>query len=64
MVHWEHRISPGEHAKARAAFAQFRRSRKHSNDQHQFYDSLCSAGVTPEEADAIINLELEADEEG
>jgi hypothetical protein len=61
MDHWEDRLSPPEHNKAVKALEKFRRKRRRTKaDEHVLYDTLTNLGVTPEEADEIINLELGA----
>ena len=60
MTYWEDRLSPIEHDKVAKALAKFRRKKRRTRtDELVLYDTLTSLGVTAEEADEIINLELQ-----
>ena len=59
MEHWEDRLTPEQHKKMSAAMDKFRNGKKSQAAQHKFYDLLTSMGVTGEEADEIINLEIQ-----
>jgi hypothetical protein len=59
MEYWENRISEIQLATISAAFKIFRKGSKSRNAQNILYAELTDNGVTAEEADEIINLELE-----
>lgn len=56
--YWEDRLTPEQHEKASKALEKFRQSTKSRGAQHDLYDVLTRLGVTSEEADEIINLEI------
>jgi len=58
--YWEDRLAkiPGAHRKVERAFTLFRRSSMDHHAQSELYDKLTSLGITAEEADEMINLEL------
>lgn len=61
MEYWEDRLTrAGKHDEMVKKLEKFRKSKKSHNQQQDFYDYLCSVGVTSEEADEIVNLEMEA----
>jgi hypothetical protein len=58
--YWEDRlVREGTHDKAVAALEKFRKSNKRRGAQLDLYDDLTNLGVSPEEADEIVNLEIE-----
>lgn len=59
MMYWEDRISlAGKHDEMVKKMEKFRKSKKTLAQQQDFYDYLCSIGVTSEEADEIVSLEV------
>jgi hypothetical protein len=59
MTYWEDRlVLAGNHGKAVKALEKFRRSKKRRDDELKLYDTLEGLGVSGEEAEEIINLEL------
>ena len=64
IIQMEDRLTPEQLAAVKAASDVFKASAKRRRDEHVFYDGLTNAGVKPEEADEIINLTLDAEEEG
>lgn len=61
MAYWEDRISSDAWNRVSKTLEQFKKSRKTQEDQHVAYDSLTNAGLTGEEADEMINLELQSE---
>lgn len=60
MDNWEDRLATnGKIAAYEKAIKSFRKSKKTSNDQHKAYAELTACGLYSEEADEMINLELE-----
>lgn len=49
----------GHHDAFSKAYDKFERSKKTPEQQHDFYDKLCSWGATAEEADEFINIMME-----
>jgi len=61
--HWEDRLSKnGTHATASAAIDKFRKSRKGAAARDKLYNVLTSLEVTSEEAEEIVNLEMQDNE--
>lgn len=58
-MHWEDRVGREGYDKIEAGILKLRASRKRSVDQHKAYETFTNAGMTPEEADEYINLELD-----
>jgi hypothetical protein len=59
MEYWEDRLVPADHDKASKALAKFRRKKRRTKaDEHILYDALTALGVTAEEADEIVSLEV------
>lgn len=56
---WEDRITKEQMAACDAAFEKFRASKKRRTDEHILYETLTNNGVFAEEADELINLELQ-----
>jgi hypothetical protein len=58
--YWEDRLSPEDHQKASKALDAFRKKRKKDGTaKNILYEKLTNLGVTSEEADEIINLEMQ-----
>lgn len=57
--YWEDRLAKnGKIAGYEKAIMAFRKSRKTRNDQDKAYDALTACGIYSEEADEMINLEI------
>ena len=57
-IHWEDRLTTEQHEEMSAAMDKFRAGGKKRKAQHILYEVLTNMGVTSEEADEIINLEM------
>lgn len=58
--YWEDRLAKnGKYDDYEKAIKKFRRSNKRSDAQHKLYAELTACGITAEEADEMINLEVE-----
>lgn len=57
--YWEDRLSRAQHQNVSKALVKFRRGYKNWKDQCVLRDILISLGVHDEEAEEIINLEMQ-----
>jgi hypothetical protein len=57
--HWEDRITREQHKKCSDAIDKFRKGKPSRKKEHVLYEVLCNNGVTSEEADEVVNLEVE-----
>ncbi len=59
MDYWEDRLAANGKIDAyEKAIKAFRRSKKDRNAQNKAYDALQACGITGEEADEMLNLEM------
>lgn len=58
MSYWEDRLSAQDRNKVHTAIASFRDSGKSRLSQDECFDILTNSGLTDEEADEMINIEL------
>lgn len=62
MDYWEDRLAAnGKMDDYEKAIRAFRKSKKNHDAQHKAYDALTACGLTSEEANEMINIELECD---
>lgn len=60
MDYWEDRLAKNGKIEAyEKAIKAFRKSKKNRDAQNKAYDALSACGLTSEEADEMINLEME-----
>lgn len=57
MKYWEDRLTLDQVKAVNAAIRSSRTQSRTSASQHKLYDTLTACGLTPEEADAMIDLE-------
>lgn len=58
MAHWEERVTDFEYAEITKALVKVKPGISREK-QHEAYDALTNNGMTPEEADEMINLVME-----
>ncbi len=57
-LYWEDRLSDTQYAKVQATLEWYgKKKRKTREDGNKAYDELTNAGLYPEEADEMLNLE-------